>query len=121
MKTMIHVEDSDLILLRVAEWLVGFNPDLTIFPATTLTEADTLVARHAPDFMVLDINLPDGCALNWISHFKTMAPAMKIAVLSNNTDRYTRDKSLELGADWVFDKTLDFPKIIELISATSLH
>lgn len=120
MKTLIHVEDSDLILLRLAEWVVEIKPDLQIIPATGLTEADTLVARHQPDFMVLDINLPDGCALNWIPHFKKLAPSMKIAMLSNNTDAFTRQKCLELGADWVFDKTLQLPELIELIGREAL-
>lgn len=115
MKTLIHVEDSELILLRLAEWVVDIHPDLHILPATALTEADMLVARHAPDFMVLDINLPDGNALNWIPYFKEMAPAMRIAILSNDNDTFTRDKCLELGADWVFDKALELPKLIEVI------
>lgn len=117
MTTLIHVEDSELILLRLAEWVVGLHPELKILSATALTEADTLVVRHQPDFMVLDINLPDGNALNWIRHFKTMAPHMRIAVLSSNNDPFVQDKCLALGADWVFDKAMDLPKLIDLIGA----
>lgn len=119
MKTLIHVEDSELILLRFAEWMVGTNPDLQILPATGLAEADMLVALHTPDFMVLDINLPDGNALNWITHFRAMAPDMRIAVFSNSNDVFTRDKCYELGATWVFDKSQDLHKLIDVMTAES--
>lgn len=119
MKTLIHVEDSELILLRLAEWVIGIHPEVNMLAATCLTEADMLVACHAPDFMVLDINLPDGNALNWIPHFKQMEPAMQIAVLSNNNDPFTRDKCLQLGADWFFDKSLDLAKLIDVIRIAS--
>lgn len=114
---MIHVEDSELILLRVAEWVVALHPDLQVLPATQLTQADTLVARHDPDFMVLDLNLPDGNAMHWIGHFKQMAPHMRIAVLSSDNDPFVRDKCMDLGADWVFDKACDLPKLVELLDA----
>lgn len=121
MRTLIHVEDSELILLRLAEWVVDLHPDLQIVPATALTEADMLVARHDPDFMVLDIHLPDGNAVDWIPHFKKMAPRMRIAVMSCENNPAFQAKCRELGADWVFDKVLDMPKLVKLIGAAPVQ
>jgi hypothetical protein len=51
-----------------------------------------------------------------------MVPHMRIAVLSSNNDPFTRDKCMELGADWVFDKALDLPKLVDLLgTASTLH
>ncbi|TXH86491.1 MAG: response regulator [Rhodoferax sp.] len=118
MKTIIHVEDSELILLRLAEWVVEIDPSFNILPATSLVEAETLLRSHNPDFMVLDVNLPDGNALNRLKDFKRLCPHMQVAILTNSNDTFTRLKCKELGADWVFDKATDIPKLVELMSDT---
>jgi DNA-binding NarL/FixJ family response regulator len=116
MKTMIHVEDSDLILQRLSEWIGEIDPTLQILSATSLAQATRLLENHTPDFMVLDINLPDGNATRHVAQFKKMAPDMQIAVLSSSNDSFTREKCLQLGADWVFDKATDLPKLIGLLT-----
>jgi DNA-binding NarL/FixJ family response regulator len=116
MKTMIHVEDSDLILQRLSEWIGEIDPTLQILSATSLAQATRLLEKHTPDFMVLDINLPDGNATRHVAQFKKMAPDMQIAVLSSSNDSFTREKCLQLGADWVFDKATDLPKLIGLLT-----
>lgn len=116
MKTIIHVEDSELILLRLAEWVVEINPDFTVLPATSLKEAEALLEHHAPDFMVLDVNLPDGNALHRLADFKKLSPTMQVAVLTSSNDAFTRLKCKQLGADWVFDKATDIPKLVEVMS-----
>ena len=116
MKTMIHVEDSDLIVQRLSEWMVEIDPTLQILSATSLAQATRLLETHTPDFMVLDINLPDGNATSHVAKFKRMAPDMQIAILSSSNDSFTREKCLQLGADWVFDKATDLPKLIGLLT-----
>lgn len=118
MKTIIHVEDSELILLRLAEWVVEIDPSFNVLPATSLLEAAALLRSHTPDFMVLDVNLPDGNALNRLQEFKRLCPRMQVAILTNSNDAFTRLKCKELGADWVFDKATDIPKLVELMSDT---
>lgn len=121
MTTIIHVEDSELILLRLAEWIVEIDPELNVLPATNLAEAEALVRKHRPDFMVLDINLPDGNALNHIASFKKLSPDMRIAVLSSSNDSFTCDKCLQLGANWVFDKASDIPKVVGVLTDSTSH
>ena len=116
MKTMLHVEDSDLIVQRLSEWMVEIDPTLQILSATSLAHATRLLESHTPDFMVLDINLPDGNATSHVAKFKRMAPDMQIAILSSSNDSFTREKCLQLGADWVFDKATDLPKLIGLLT-----
>ena len=116
MKTIIHVEDSELILLRLAEWIVEIDPTFTVLPAQSLGEAEALLKQYAPDFMVLDVNLPDGNALNRLLDFKKLCPHMQVAVLTNSNDAFTRLKCKQLGADWVFDKAIDIPMLVEVLS-----
>lgn len=119
MKTIIHVEDSELILLRLAEWVVEIDPGFNVLPATSLGQAEALLHQHTPDFMVLDVNLPDGNALNRLVDFKKLSPNMQVAILTNSNDAFTRLKCQQLGADWVFDKATDIPKLVELMSGAA--
>jgi DNA-binding NarL/FixJ family response regulator len=121
MKTVIHVEDSALILLRLAEWMAEIDPGLNVLSASSLAQAEELVRQHEPDFMVLDINLPDGNALNHIATFKKLSPGMCIAVLSSSNDSFTRDKCFQLGANWVFDKATDIPKLVGVLTEATSH
>lgn len=115
MKTIVHVEDSLLMQSRVAQWIQTLHRGAAILSTDTLANAEELIANHAPDFLILDLYLPDGNALERIAFFKWMAPGMQIAVFSNECSDFMRHICFERGADWVFDKSTDITKLIEVI------
>ena len=116
MKTIIHVEDSLLIQSRVAHWIQALHNGATVLSTDSLAGAEELIAAHAPDLLVLDLHLPDGNALERIEFFKWMAPDMQIAVFSNDNSDFVRHICFERGADWVFDKSTDITKLIDVIN-----
>ncbi len=115
MKIIVHVEDSMLVQSRVAEWIQALHRGTAILSTDTLANAEELIANHTPDFLILDLYLPDGNALERIEFFKWMAPNMHIAVFSNENSDFMRQICFERGADWVFDKAVDITKLIEVI------
>jgi DNA-binding NarL/FixJ family response regulator len=40
---------------------------------------------------------------------------MNIAVLTNDATELNRKKSLQAGADWVFDKSTEFENLLEIV------
>lgn len=115
MKTILHVEDSQLIQSRVAQWVQSLHSDTAVLSTDTLGQAEELIANHAPDFLILDLHLTDGNALERIEFFKWMAPGMQIAVFSNDNSDFARHICFERGADWVFDKSTDITKLVDVI------
>lgn len=93
----------------------------TIAGITSVTEADSLA--HAlqsawfdpPTLVILDLHLPDGLATQILSTLKQISPAIRVAVFTIHADDGYRTQCLALGADWFFDKTTEFDKLLDVV------
>ena len=67
-KTILLVEDEPEILFSNKEFLEmrGYG----ILTAATLAEAESVIKKHAPNLILLDINLPDGSGLDFITRIR---------------------------------------------------
>lgn len=111
MKLLI-VDDSELIRGR----LVGFFQGLAeIDTAGTLAQTLECAGRCPHELVILDLHLPDGNALRIIPQLKQLAPGMRIAVLTNDASAFNAERCLAAGADWFFDKSTEFEKVLDLI------
>jgi len=114
MKLLI-VDDSELIRDRLAGMLQGIAGVAAIQVAASLEAAGTQIKRAAQDLLILDIHLNDGNAIQSITAFKRMLPEVRIAMLTNDATAFNRRKSLELGAEWFFDKSTEFELVVEVV------
>ena len=115
MMKLLVVDSSELIrtsLLGLLEEIPGIN---AIHTATTLAQARISVARESPTLVVLAAHLPDGNAIEIIPTLKRLAPAMLIAVFTNDADDFNRRKCLEAGADLFFDKSIEFGDLLTVV------
>ena len=114
MKLLI-VDDSELIrtcLLRLLRDIQGIE---VIHTADTLAQTLESVRHLLPTLLILDLNLPDGNAIQSIRTLKQLAPQMQIAMFTNDVNNSNRKKSLEAGADWFFDKSIEFEKLLDVV------
>ena len=116
MKKLLLVEDAPLIRDRLVALLGGVEGIGTLATAATLAEANTLLTVLQPDLMVLDLSLPDGNAMFQIPHFRSIAPRVEIAVLTNDVSAAVRSSCLRMGARWHFDKSREFEYLINLVN-----
>ena len=114
MKLLI-VDDSELIRDRLAGMLQGIAGVAAIQVAASLEAAGTQIKRAAQELLILDIHLNDGNAIQSITAFKRMLPEVRIAMLTNDATAFNRRKSLELGAEWFFDKSTEFELVVEVV------
>jgi len=115
MKKLLLVEDSEIIRDRLVALLGVFSGVSTLATAASLDEARVLVRTLQPDFIVLDLSLPDGNALFQIPAFLALAPQTQIAVLTNDVSPAVRSSCLRMGARWHFDKSREFENLISLV------
>jgi two-component system OmpR family response regulator len=115
MMKLLIVDDSELILSRLVDWLRSLSASIQIDTATTLDQAQERVRTYKPDMLILDLSLPDGNAINKIEEFKALTPHMGIAVFTNDACDFTRVKCLFAGADWFFDKSSDVTELIAIV------
>ncbi len=115
-KSLVLVEDSELIRQRMVS-LLACVPGLdAVHCASTLEMAQELVLEKQPDLVVLDLSLPDGNGMHWIRMFKTFAPRAEIAVFSNDATEFSRNKCLAAGAGWFFDKSADCDALVAMVA-----
>jgi DNA-binding NarL/FixJ family response regulator len=82
--------------------------------AATSAHARELAGAHAPDAIVLDVDLPDRGGLALIEDF---AHRVQIVVLTNEVSY--RRRCIMLGAHAFLDKSSDFASVAELLTARS--
>lgn len=115
MMTLLIVDDSELIRASLLGLLQGIQGISAIHTANSLGQSMDKVRRYLPTLVVLDLHLPDGNALQIIPDIKQLVPTVQIAVLTNDAIEFNRNKCLQAGADWFFDKSTEFEEMLAML------
>jgi len=78
------------------------------------------IIQLKPDVALLDILMPMMTGIEVARQARARFPKMKIVVLSNYVDSYSRARCLEVGVDYVFDKSTEFAEMMEMLLQLSL-
>jgi two-component system, OmpR family, response regulator len=119
MMKILVVDDSELIRSRLVSWLQTVLGLTDIDTAGSLAQTLHCVKTRHPELVILDLHLPDGNALPIIPALKQIAPHMRIAMLTNDASEFNRTRCLQAGADWFFDKSTEFEKVLDLVQQQS--
>ena len=103
MKALI-VEDSTTLCAIYEAYLAGLGLEIHI--ATTLEDARTSLRRLKPDFVLLDIELPDGNGLDLLSETGAMTP-MPVTVVMTGHGTEWAERALDRGAADFLAKPFD--------------
>ncbi|MCZ8253298.1 MAG: response regulator [Hylemonella sp.] len=107
------VDDSELIRFRLVRQIMAIPGVRQVMAASSRQQAEYLFAAMRPGLLVLDLNLPDGDPVHLIPNFKNERKDLKVAVLTNDATDYNRQRCLQAGADWFFDKSTEFEQLLE--------
>lgn len=78
-------------------------------------EAINRIGELLPDVVTLDIRLQPGSGIAVLEYIKKHHAAIKVIVLTNYVDEYYRYKCKHAGADYVFDKILQFQQAVSVL------
>lgn len=109
---MLVVDPAPEVRMRLVARLVEAGLEV-VAEATSSIFARSYARTHAPDAIVLDVDLPDRGGLVLIGELKAIAPRAFVAVLTNAM-AYRRH-CLEVGADTFLDKSADFDALCEIL------
>lgn len=110
---LLVVDDSRAVWERLLMMLGDLPGPVSFAHAMTVREAGRCLDGFMPDLVVLDASLPDGSGLDLLRRIKRDSLPIRVAMFTNHPEY--RQRSLELGADWFFDKSMDFPALLELL------
>ena len=111
------VEDSPMMVDRIQSKISCIDGlEIAGSAAEEITALHDVRTLH-PDFMIIDIRLKAGDGINLLKKVKNENPGVTVAMLTNYSSPEFRDKCMSLGADFFFDKSRDFDRISDTLSA----
>ncbi len=112
-KARILIVDDEPRNLRLIEAMLGPDGHITL-TAANAAEALALVARQAPDLILLDIMLPDRSGFEVASQLKSNAATKGIPIIMVTAldDRESRLAGLNAGAEEFITKPVDRPELL---------
>ncbi len=115
------VEDSSLVQARVGLMLKGISGVEIAGFARDSDRAIEMIHRCRPDVVILDINLSKGSGIDVLKNIKESMPETVVIVLTNYPFPHYEKKCMDLGADYFFDKSIDFNRLPEIIARQGVH
>jgi len=118
---IIVVDDSKLMRQRIIG-LISDIPGVDISAeAASSIEAIELLEKLKPDVIILDIRMPEGNGLKVLKYIQQKESSVITIVFTNYPLKQYKDKCMELGADYFFDKSNEFEKLLEVVQKLSIH
>lgn len=116
---VVVVDDSDIIRDRITI-LLSEVPAVNIvgYADNPLTATD-LILKTNPDVVILDIFLAGGSGIHVLKNIRGKGMMSKVIMLTNYAQEEYRKKCFEEGADFFFDKSTEFDRVVEIISKFS--
>lgn len=111
---LIIADDSSVVRERLQAMLSNLEKFETIGQAEDVGEAINFIEELKPDAVILDIQMPGGSGIEVLKHIKKEQPATVVIILTNYPYSQYRQECMDEGADFFFDKSLEFEKAIEV-------
>jgi len=109
------VDDSPVIRDRLAA-LISELPNVEVVGQADIAfEAIDSIRKLRPSVVVLDISMPGGSGMHVLETIKQDRPQPMVIMLTNFAHDHYRQKCLQLGADYFFDKSTEFERVTEVL------
>jgi DNA-binding NarL/FixJ family response regulator len=108
-------DDSAVVRERLMQKLARIEGIQMAWQAQNASEAIMAFQRLKPEVAILDIHMRDESGIDVLAHFKREWPQITVIMLTNCTLPPFKKRCLEAGADYFFDKSTEFEKVIEVL------
>ncbi len=109
------VDDSAFIRARLITMLCSFEEIEIIGQTEDASVASESIRKLKPDVVILDIRLKGGSGIDVLLNIKEDKLAPITIMLSNYPHPQYRERVKSAGADFFFDKSSEFEKIIDVV------
>ena len=106
-------DDSGPVVKRLIALLMAVEGVQIVGSARTVNAAIRGIQHLSPDLAILDFQLPDGTGLDILKVIKQDPLLPLVMMLTNVALPQYRVKCMEWGADYFFDKSQDFDRVVE--------
>jgi DNA-binding NarL/FixJ family response regulator len=115
------VDDSATIRDHLVDMLSTLRGVEHVDTAARASEARCAIQSERPDVVVLDIHMPGGLGLEVLEAIRAGGQRIMTIVLTNDPSAQCRAASLRAGADFFFDKSAEFQRVVDVIERLALE
>jgi DNA-binding NarL/FixJ family response regulator len=109
------VDDSPVVRDRLITMISELPNVEVVGQADIAFEAIHSIRQLRPSVVVLDISMPGGSGMHVLETIKKDRPEPLVIMLTNFAQDHYRQKCLQLGADYFFDKSTEFERVTEVL------
>ncbi|HXQ88619.1 MAG TPA: response regulator transcription factor [Solirubrobacterales bacterium] len=116
---VVLVDDHAVVRGALKALLEGHDDLEVVGEAGDLGSLPTTLAAHQPRVLVLDVNLPDGLAIDVLPQLREASPETEIVLLTMERDLTLARRALEGGAKGYLFKDVAHLELIEAVRAAA--
>ncbi|UCD24339.1 MAG: response regulator transcription factor [Gemmatimonadota bacterium] len=109
------IDDSAVIRRRLLSMLTQVDGVELVGEATDAIEGLDLIRAKRPDVVILDVRMENRSGIGLLEDLKYDSNMPIVIVLTNYPYVAYRQRCLQLGARYFFDKTTEFVRVAEVI------
>lgn len=111
------VVDDHAIIRGVFVTLVEDAPDMTMaWTASSLAEASDKLHWDIPDFLVVDVGLPDGNGFEFTTEVLNRVPQLPVLIVSAEENKSYPDRAAACGARGFIAKEASLEQLVEAVN-----
>lgn len=111
------VVDDHAIIRGVFVTLVEDAPDMVMaWTASSLADAREKLRRSPPDFLVMDVSLPDGNGFSFTEEVLAELPKLPVLIVSAKEDRSYPERAAACGARGFIPKEASLEQLVEAVA-----
>ena len=84
-------------------------------------EALVAIRASLPELVVLDVHMPGKSGIDLLPIIKALPSPPMVVILTSHPTEHHRRLSLAHGADFFFDKSRDFARVVELVAIRTVR
>ncbi|MBX9635539.1 MAG: response regulator transcription factor [Magnetospirillum sp.] len=100
-RTVLLVDDSRVARMMTRSVVERACPDWVVWEASSGEEALDLASAAAPDFVLLDVNMPGMGGLEAARLFRARFPAVEVSLLTANIQDSVREEASQLQIGYI--------------------
>ena len=112
-------DDSKLVRERLITMVSEIPGTEIAGEAKNAVKALNSIQKLGPDAVILDIRMPGGNGFDVLEKIKKNKSAPLVIMLTNYPFPQYRKKCMDAGADFFFDKSAEFPEVINVLKKLS--
>jgi len=118
---LLIADDSSLLQGYLVDTVRRFQEIRIVGHAEDVPQAVESVAKLRPDVVILDIQMPGGSGIDVLETIKKNKPSPIVIMFTNYPYPQYRKKCLAAGADFFFDKSLEFDALTDTLKSLIVY